>query len=91
MGPGSGRADDALRNSSRVNAVRARLEGEVEDGELSALEAADQILVAFASDVPALWPTRAPETPGFAGRVRWIGEGAFSATGPGRSGPGPTS
>lgn len=62
-----GELEDGLRNSAAVNAIRARLEGEVEDGELSALEAADQILAAFATDVPALWPSHLPEAPGFAG------------------------
>jgi LAO/AO transport system kinase len=62
-----GELEDALRTSPAVNAVRARLEGEVEDGELSALEASDAILAAFASDVPTLWQRNLPGDSGFAG------------------------
>ena len=62
-----GELDDALRTSSAVQAVRGRLEAQVEDGELSALEASDAILAAFASDVPERWTQHAPEDSGFAG------------------------
>lgn len=62
-----GELDDALRTSSAVQAVRGRLEAQVEDGELSALEASDAILAAFASDVPERWTRRTPEDSGFAG------------------------
>ncbi len=62
-----GELDDALRTAPSVNAVRARLEAQVEDGELSALEASDQILAAFASDAPTLWQQATPEDSGFAG------------------------
>lgn len=62
-----GELEDALRTSAAVNAVRSRLEGEVEDGELSALEASDAILAAFASDLPRHWQRHLPEDSGFAG------------------------
>ncbi len=62
-----GELEDALRTSAAVNAVRGRLEGEVEDGELSALEASDAILAAFASDLPRHWQRHLPEDSGFAG------------------------
>lgn len=61
-----GELEDALRTSTAVSAIRARLESQVEDGELSALEASDQILAAFASDVPQHW-RKDPEPQGFAG------------------------
>ncbi|WP_294127077.1 hypothetical protein [Propionicimonas sp.] len=51
----AGDLEDALRNSTAVKAIRARLEAEVESGELSALEASEQILAAFATDAPAIW------------------------------------
>nr|WP_300144522.1 methylmalonyl Co-A mutase-associated GTPase MeaB [Propionicimonas sp.] len=60
-----GELEDALRTSVAVNAVRVRLEGQVEDGELSALEASDAILAAFASDLPQRWQHH-PDS-GFAG------------------------
>jgi LAO/AO transport system kinase len=53
-----GELEDALRTSGTVGAIRARLEAEVERGELSALEASDAILRAFAADAPSLWPTK---------------------------------
>lgn len=59
-----GELEDALRTSASVAGIRARLEAEVESGELSALEAADQILGAFGHDVPGIWPKLDP----FAGR-----------------------
>ena len=62
-----GELEDALRTSPGVTAIRARLEGQVEDGELSALEASDAILAAFAADVPSLWRDRHPDDSGFAG------------------------
>ncbi len=62
-----GELDDALHTSPRVSAIRARLESQVEDGELSALEASDAILAAFAADVPSLWRDRHPGDSGFAG------------------------
>jgi LAO/AO transport system kinase len=52
----AGDLEDALRTSPAVSAIRAHLEAEVESGELSALEASEQILAAFATDVPRLWP-----------------------------------
>ncbi|MBU4187625.1 MAG: methylmalonyl Co-A mutase-associated GTPase MeaB [Actinobacteria bacterium] len=51
----AGDLEDALRNSTAVKAIRARLEAEVESGELSALEASQQILAAFAADLPSAW------------------------------------
>ncbi|MFT4108887.1 methylmalonyl Co-A mutase-associated GTPase MeaB [Propionicimonas sp.] len=51
----NGELEDALRTSEAVSAIRGRLEAQVEDGELSALEASDAILAAFATDVPARW------------------------------------
>ena len=62
-----GELEDGLRTSPRVSAIRSRLEGQVEDGELSALEASDAILAAFAADVPSLWRDRHPDDSGFAG------------------------
>ena len=53
-----GELEDGLRTSSSVSAIRARLESEVEAGELSALEASDAILKAFAADAASLWPER---------------------------------
>jgi LAO/AO transport system kinase len=51
----AGDLEDALRTAPAVNAIRAHLEAEVESGELSALEASEQILAAFAVDAPKLW------------------------------------
>ena len=51
-----GELEDALRTSDSVNEIRAGLEADVEGGDLSALEASDQILKAFATDAPSLWP-----------------------------------
>jgi LAO/AO transport system kinase len=51
----AGDLEDALRNSGAVNAIRAHLEAEVESGELSALEASEQILAAFATDAADIW------------------------------------
>jgi LAO/AO transport system kinase len=48
----TGDLEDALRTSRSVNAIRARLEADVESGDLSALEASEQILAAFAADLP---------------------------------------
>lgn len=62
-----GELEDALHTSPGVAAIRARLESQVEDGELSALEASDAIIAAFAADVPSLWRDRHPEDSGFAG------------------------
>jgi LAO/AO transport system kinase len=62
-----GELDDALRTSAAVSAIRGRLEAQVEDGELSALEASDQILAAFATDVPRRWTQHLPGDSGFAG------------------------
>ncbi len=62
-----GELEDGLRTSPRVSAIRSRLEGQVEDGELSALEASDAILAAFAADVGSLWRDRHPDDSGFAG------------------------
>ncbi|MCA0295652.1 MAG: methylmalonyl Co-A mutase-associated GTPase MeaB [Actinobacteria bacterium] len=53
-----GELEDALRTSGSVSAIRAGLEADVESGELSALEASDAILRAFAADAPSLWPER---------------------------------
>ncbi|MFZ0530676.1 MAG: methylmalonyl Co-A mutase-associated GTPase MeaB [Propionicimonas sp.] len=50
-----GELEDALRTSPAVSAIRPSLEAEVESGELSALEASDAILTAFAKDLPKLW------------------------------------
>ncbi|MBN9106460.1 MAG: methylmalonyl Co-A mutase-associated GTPase MeaB [Propionibacteriaceae bacterium] len=54
----AGELDDALRTSPAVGEVRAELEAQVESGELSALEASDQILAALASDAAKLWGPR---------------------------------
>jgi LAO/AO transport system kinase len=51
-----GELEDALRTSPAVSAIRADLEARVEKGDLSALEASDKILKAFAADAPSLWP-----------------------------------
>ena len=51
-----GELEDALRTSPAVGAIRAGLEKDVEAGDLSALEASDAILKAFAGDAPSLWP-----------------------------------
>ena len=51
-----GELEDALRTSPAVGAIRAALEHDVEAGDLSALEASDAILKAFATDAPSLWP-----------------------------------
>jgi LAO/AO transport system kinase len=51
-----GELEDALRTSTSVSAIRADLEARVEAGDLSALEASDAILKAFAADAPSLWP-----------------------------------
>jgi LAO/AO transport system kinase len=45
-----GDLEDALRDSPAVKAIRATLEADVESGDLSALEASQAILAAFASD-----------------------------------------
>ena len=50
-----GELEDALRTSATVSGIRAELEAQVETGELSALEASDQILAALAADAPKLW------------------------------------
>lgn len=49
-----GDLEDALRRSPAVNAIRANLESRVESGDLSALEASQAILAAFASDAVRL-------------------------------------
>ncbi len=49
-----GELTDALRRSGAVRALRADLERDVADGDLSALEASQQILRAFAADLPDL-------------------------------------
>jgi LAO/AO transport system kinase len=49
-----GDLEDALRNSPAVKSIRAELEADVESGELSALEASQAILAAFASDAARL-------------------------------------
>jgi LAO/AO transport system kinase len=53
-----GELEDALRTSTSVSAIRSGLEADVEKGELSALEASDAILKAFAADAPSLWPEK---------------------------------
>ena len=50
-----GELEDALRNSAEVGSIRTDLERRVESGELSALEASDEILAAFAQDIPPTW------------------------------------
>ena len=62
-----GELQDALRTSPAVSAIRPRLEGQVEDGELSALEASEQILAAFATDAPQRWQAHPHTEAGFAG------------------------
>lgn len=47
---------DGVRRSSRVQALRGGVETLVGSGELSALEASEQLLAAFVADVPELWP-----------------------------------
>ena len=54
-----GELEDALQTSPRVSAIRGALEADVESGELSALEASEQILAAFAADAENLWPRAA--------------------------------
>lgn len=51
-----GELEDALRRSPRVRTIRAALEAEVETGDMSAMDASDAILAAFAADVDVLWP-----------------------------------
>lgn len=53
-----GDLEDALRNSPAVKAIRTKLEADVESGDLSALEASQQILAAFATDATTLFSTR---------------------------------
>ncbi len=60
-----GELEDGLRTSPAVKAIRAGLEAGVEEGELSALEASDAILAAFARDAPTLWARN--EQHGFSG------------------------
>lgn len=47
---------DGVRRSPRVKAIRGHLETLVGHGELSALDASEQLLQAFVLDVPGLWP-----------------------------------
>jgi len=47
---------DGVRRSERVMAIRGELEAKVGHGELSALEASEELLQAFIQDVPQLWP-----------------------------------
>lgn len=51
-----GELEDALGLSAGVTAIRAGLEADVETGELSALEASEAILRAFAQDAASIWP-----------------------------------
>ncbi len=50
-----GDLEDALRNSPAVKAIRATLEADVEAGDISALEASQQILAAFATDAESMF------------------------------------
>ena len=61
-----GELEDALRTSQPVAALRAPLEALVSSGELSALEASEQILAAFYTDLAgrAAAPADPPEPPG---------------------------
>ncbi len=62
-----GELEDALRTSQPVAALRAPLEALVSSGELSALEASEQILAAFYTDLAGRAATPsdpAPEPPG---------------------------
>lgn len=52
----AGDLEDALRNSPAVKEIRASLEAAVESGDLSALEASQRILDAFASGLAQGWP-----------------------------------
>lgn len=47
---------DAVHNSPRVRSQRAGIEAEIAANELSALEGADDLVRAFVTDVPVLWP-----------------------------------
>ena len=47
---------DAVHNSPRVRSQRADIEAEIAANELSALEGADDLVRAFVTDVPVLWP-----------------------------------
>lgn len=49
---------DAVHNSPRVRSQRAGIEAEIAANELSALEGADDLVRAFVTDVPVLWPPR---------------------------------
>ena len=49
---------DAVHNSPRVRSQRADIEAEIAANELSALEGADDLVRAFVTDVPVLWPPR---------------------------------
>ena len=55
-----GELEDALRTSDSVGALRGPLEALVSSGELSALEAAEQILAAFYADLAARAGDRTP-------------------------------
>ncbi len=50
---------DGVRRSPRVRAMRAGVETLVGHGELSALEGSEQLLTAFITDVPEIWPAQA--------------------------------
>ena len=51
---------DGVRNSPRVRALRGGIEAAIAGNEISALEGAEDLVGAFVSDVPVIWPDAAP-------------------------------
>ena len=51
---------DGVRNSPRVQALRAGVEAAIAGNEISALEGAEDLVRAFVTDVPELWPPARP-------------------------------
>ncbi|HOQ53408.1 MAG TPA: methylmalonyl Co-A mutase-associated GTPase MeaB [Micropruina sp.] len=52
---------DGVRNSPRVRTLRPGIEAEIAANEISALEGAEDLVRAFVSDVPVVWPAPAVE------------------------------
>ncbi len=51
---------DGVRNSPRVRALRGGIEAAIAGNEISALEGAEDLVGAFVTDVPVIWPDAAP-------------------------------
>lgn len=47
---------DGVKRSARVKAIRSSIEEEITEGEMSALEGAEELVRAFVMDVGELWP-----------------------------------